>query len=125
MWYLHDQPNQKHFISWHGILGTTAIVWTWLQVAAGIAFTSFDGKLVGGMQFAKRLWKWHRISGYLLLPFFAFVLYLGSAQTSWSQMNANNTHHIAIIVSLVGILAGLFVRVQWSKLPSFSQSDSR
>lgn len=122
MWYLHDQPDSQHFISWHGILGTAVIAWTWVQVAAGIAFTSFDGKLVGGMQRAKSLWKWHRISGYFLLPTFAFVLYLGAAQTSWSKMNANNTHHVAVIVSLIAIVAALFIRVQWSKLPSLSHS---
>lgn len=122
MWYLHDQPGSQHFISWHGILGTAVIIWTWLQVAAGIAFTSFDGMFVGGMQNAKSLWKWHRISGYILLPSFAVVLYLGAAQTSWSQMNANTTHHIAIIISLIGILATLFVRIQWSKLPYLSRN---
>ena len=60
MWYLHDQPNQKHFVSWHGILGTAVIVWLWLQVAAGVAATYFDGRLVGGTDRAKSLWKWHR-----------------------------------------------------------------
>ncbi|PWN32223.1 uncharacterized protein FA14DRAFT_162423, partial [Meira miltonrushii] len=59
MWYLHDQPGSEHFISWHGILGTAVVAWTWIQVAAGIAFTAFDGKAVGGMQRAKNLWKWH------------------------------------------------------------------
>lgn len=122
MWYLHDQPNTKHFISWHGILGTAVIVWTWLQVAIGIAVTSFDGRLFGGLQRAKKLWKFHRLSGYFILPSFALVLYLGAAQTSWSQMNANKLHHFAIIISLLGIITALFVRIQSSKLPSLSRN---
>lgn len=138
MWYLHDQPGQKHFVSWHGILGTAVIVWTWLQVAAGVAATSFDGKLVGGMQRAKSLWKWHRyvnwstslftftdntpsirLSGYVLLPAFAFVLYLGAAHTTWSQQNANITHHILVLATLICSLVAIFMRMNRSKLPAF------
>lgn len=68
MWYLHDQPGQKHFISWHGILGTVIIAWAWLQVAFGIVVTSFDGNLVGGISNAKALWKHHRYVGFTPWP---------------------------------------------------------
>lgn len=60
MWYLHDQPGSTHFVSLHGILGTTCLLWAWLQVAVGILVTAFQGKLVGNTARAKSLYKWHR-----------------------------------------------------------------
>lgn len=60
MWYLHDQPNAKHFVSWHGILGTTLVAWAWVQAAIGAATVAFNGKLVGGPNRAKSLYKYHR-----------------------------------------------------------------
>lgn len=70
MWYLHH-PSQ-HFISWHGILGTTVVAWMWAQAAIGAATVWGKGQLLGGEARAKSLWKWHRLSGYILLP--AFLL---------------------------------------------------
>jgi cytochrome b-561 domain-containing protein 2 len=60
MWYLHGQPGQSHFQSWHGKIGFSIVIWAWIQVAIGIAVKAFDGKLVGGQTRAKALYKWHR-----------------------------------------------------------------
>lgn len=60
MWYLHDQPNAKHFISWHGILGTTLVAWAWIQAAIGAATVMFNGQLLGGPNRAKSFYKYHR-----------------------------------------------------------------
>lgn len=60
MWYLHDQPGAAHFVSWHGKLGFTGLIWAWLQVAVGVAVTAFNGKLIGGPTKAKAMYKWHR-----------------------------------------------------------------
>lgn len=60
MWYLHDQPGTSHFISWHGTLGTVAVLWAWVQAVVGAASVWFDGKLLGGGAKAKAMWKWHR-----------------------------------------------------------------
>jgi hypothetical protein len=60
MWYLHDQPSAAHFVSWHGKIGFGILIWAWLQVAIGVAISSFKGRAVGGMTRAKSLYKWHR-----------------------------------------------------------------
>lgn len=70
MFYLHHPNN--HFISWHGILGTAVLAWMWVQAAIGAASVWGGGKLLGGEAKAKGVWKWHRLSGYVLLP--AFLL---------------------------------------------------
>lgn len=69
MWYLHHPGS--HFISWHGVLGTTVVVWAWIQAAIGAASVWGKGKAFGGPEKAKGVWKWHRLSGYVLLPAFA------------------------------------------------------
>ncbi|UZJ57104.1 hypothetical protein CBS101457_006424 [Exobasidium rhododendri] len=117
MWYLHDQPGSNHFISWHGKLGFGLLIWAWLQVAIGIAVSSFHGKLVGGVRRAKGLYKWHRLSGYILLPLFLFTAFLGATQTSWSQQNATSKHHLAVGVCLAGAAVGIGYRLQPEKLP--------
>lgn len=69
MWYLHSPGG--HFISWHGIFGTATVVWMWTQAVIGAASVwSVGQSLLGGEDRAKSIWKWHRLSGYLLLPFF-------------------------------------------------------
>lgn len=60
MWYLHDQPNAKHFLTYHGILGTGLVAWMWIQAAIGAATVAFNGRLLGGPQRAKSLYKYHR-----------------------------------------------------------------
>lgn len=59
-WYLHDQPGSQHFVSWHGTIGFSILIWAWLQVAIGVAMASFDGKFLGGQAKAKGMYKWHR-----------------------------------------------------------------
>jgi len=60
MWYLHSQPDSSHFMSWHGKIGFTIVIWAWIQVAIGVVIGSFQGRLVGGQTRAKNLYKWHR-----------------------------------------------------------------
>ncbi|PWN17886.1 hypothetical protein BCV69DRAFT_253718, partial [Microstroma glucosiphilum] len=116
MWYLHS-PN-GHFISWHGIFGTATVVWMWTQAVIGAASVwSLGQRLLGGEEKAKAIWKWHRLSGYLLLPFFLVTLFTGATQTSWSQQNASTTYRALITVVLIGVFAAGAARVQFSKLP--------
>ncbi|KAN0059849.1 hypothetical protein ACQY0O_008423 [Thecaphora frezii] len=117
MWYLHDQPNAAHFISWHGILGTVAVSWAWLQAAVGAASVWFDGRLLGGPNKAKALWKWHRLSGYLLLPLFFAVACLGIAETTWAKNNSSQTFRAVVGMTLATAAVLLIIRLKPSKLP--------
>ncbi|PWN49574.1 hypothetical protein IE53DRAFT_388180 [Violaceomyces palustris] len=117
MWYLHDQPGTKHFISWHGTVGTVVVVWSWFQVLVGAASVWFDGKLLGGGAKAKAVWKWHRLSGYVLLPLFFLTAILGITETIWAKGNSSLLLRGAVAASLVGALVLLLLRVRTSKLP--------
>lgn len=68
MFYLHHPAS--HWISWHGILGTATIVWMWVQALFGGLTVWQRGKWLGGEAKAKSWWKWHRLSGYILIPLF-------------------------------------------------------
>lgn len=43
------------------------------QVFVGAGSVWFEGNLFGGGLKAKSLWKYHRVSGYLLFPLFLLV----------------------------------------------------
>lgn len=117
MWYLHDQPGSAHFISYHGILGTACVVVAWIQAALGAASVWWKGKLVGGENKGKALWKYHRASGYVLIVLFLVTAALGVVETTWSKKNSSATSKLLVLVGLglAGVSLGL--RVQKSKLP--------
>lgn len=68
MFYLHHPAS--HWISWHGILGTTTLAWMWVQAIFGGLTVWQNGNWLGGEAKAKSWWKWHRASGYILIPLF-------------------------------------------------------
>ncbi|TKY85400.1 hypothetical protein EX895_005562 [Sporisorium graminicola] len=117
MWYLHDAPTSAHFISYHGILGTAVVVAAWAQAALGAASVWWKAKLVGGENRGKALWKWHRLSGYVLVALFLATAALGVLETTWAQQKASALQKTAVVLGLVGATAALVGRVQKSKLP--------
>ena len=117
MYYLHDQPGQKHFISWHGTLGFVVVIYAWFQAAIGAASVWFKGALVGGEIRGKALWKYHRLSGYLLLSLFLVTFVLAILETTWSTKNGSILQH-GTALALVAVLgASIFARVNTNKLP--------
>ncbi|CAO1624408.1 unnamed protein product [Parajaminaea phylloscopi] len=118
MLYLHHPGN--HFISWHGILGTAVLAWMWGQALFGAASVWGGGRLLGGEAKAKGWWKWHRLSGYILLPAFLLTLSLGATQTAWARQNSGSSYRFAIGALLLAIAVIGALRVQGNKLPSLS-----
>lgn len=59
----------------------------------------------------------NRLSGYLLLPLFLFVFFLGATQTLWTQQHSSWLHRLAITLALVGVAVAGAARVRSSKLP--------
>lgn len=117
MWYLHDQPSSAHFISYHGILGTTVVVAAWIQAALGAASVWWKGKLVGGESKGKALWKWHRLSGYVLVALFLLTAALGVVETTWGSGKSGVVQKGATLVALPLAGFALLIRMQKSKLP--------
>ncbi|KAJ1037419.1 hypothetical protein NDA10_003695 [Ustilago hordei] len=117
MWYLHHKPNAAHFISYHGILGTGVVVAAWIQAALGAASVWWKGKLVGGENKGKALWKWHRLSGYVLVGLFLTTAVLGVLETTWGKGNAGNVQKLLAVVGLGLSGFALLNRVRVGKLP--------
>lgn len=117
MWYLHDQPNSAHFISYHGILGTACVVVAWIQAALGAASVWWKGKLVGGENKGKALWKYHRLSGYVLVTLFLITAALGVVETTWGAKNSSWLQKALVVIALGLAGFALLIRVQRSKLP--------
>ncbi|KAI0747970.1 hypothetical protein C8Q80DRAFT_1169371 [Daedaleopsis nitida] len=112
--YIHESP---HFTTWHGTIGITSIAWMVAQVIIGGGSVWFNGKLFGGNPKAKLLWKYHRLSGYLLFPLFLLAAYLGGAWSSWSEKNsAYVVRLLAFTLSPIVLLGAVLVRVRTSKM---------
>jgi cytochrome b561 len=102
-----------HFESPHAILGVTT--YALLVVQALVGFTQyFVPQLYGGVENAKKVWKYHRASGYVV-----FVLMLLTVAAATKTTYNKNVLHIqlwAVIVAAIIILAGIVPRIKKQKL---------
>jgi len=101
-----------HFESPHAILGL--ITYILLAIQALVGFTQyFVPQLYGSVTRAKSLYKWHRISGYLVLVMMLATV-LAATQTDFNK----TTLHIrlwAVLVSAVLVLIGVLPRIKKQK----------
>lgn len=104
---------ETRFQSLHGKIGLLTYILLFTQVIIG--FTQFyTPKLYGGVDNAKSLYKYHRISGYLIVILSTVTISLAT-QTGFNK----NVLHIrlwAVVVASVLIVAGLLPRIKKRKL---------
>jgi predicted membrane channel-forming protein YqfA (hemolysin III family) len=102
-----------HFESPHAILGL--ITYIFLLIQALVGFTQyFTPKLYGSVDRAKALYKWHRISGYVIL-----VLILATITAATRTDYNVKTLDIklwAIVIAAILVLAGILPRIKKQKL---------
>jgi hypothetical protein len=107
--FSHDAP---HFDSIHGKLGL--ITYILLAIQALVGFTQyFVPKLYGNVDKAKSMYKWHRMSGYLIL-----VMMLATVSAATQTYTGGVTLDIklwAVLVSSVLILVGVLPRIKKQK----------
>ncbi|KAG6333980.1 hypothetical protein ID866_5103 [Astraeus odoratus] len=120
MIYNKSLHSAAHFTSWHGTFGIITVAWIIIQASVGAASVWFGGAAFGGGMKAKAVWKYHRLSGYVVFPLTLFTAYLAGAWSDWV------THHSAGFVRFVGytlaplaIAAGVYSRVRTSKMKFF------
>jgi hypothetical protein len=101
-----------HFESTHAILGLTTYVLVLIQALVGVT-AFFAPGLYGGVDNAKSLYKYHRISGYLVLGM--MLATVCAATTTTYNVNVLGMQLWALIVSSVLVVAGLLPRVRLSK----------
>ncbi|KAI0837372.1 eukaryotic cytochrome b561-domain-containing protein [Hypoxylon sp. FL0890] len=105
--------NGVHFHSVHGFLGVIAAFWLLAQYVIG--FTMFGvPKLYGGEANAKKIWKYHRMSGYVLLLFLAATV-ISATQTDYN-LDVLGIKLWATVIIFVLLIVGVFPRIKKQKL---------
>jgi len=105
--------DHDHFVSPHAIMGLITYILFVIQALVGITQYYVPG-LYGSVANAKAIYKYHRMSGYLLLVM-AFATVAAATQTDYNK----STLHIqlwAVIVAAVITLIGVLPRVKKQKM---------
>ncbi|KAI1822368.1 eukaryotic cytochrome b561-domain-containing protein [Xylaria intraflava] len=107
------QNNGPHFHSVHGYLGVITSIWILIQYFVG--FTMFGvPALYGGEANAKKIWKYHRGSGYVLLLLMMATV-TSAVETDYSK-NVLGLKLWAVILIFVLMIVGVYPRIQLRKL---------
>jgi len=117
IWYNKQSHGADHITTWHSAFGSITGSWLLLQVILGAGSVWFGGAAFGGGNRAKLVWKYHRASGYLLLPFLLTTVHLGGAWSDW--MTENNAFVVRLVVytlAPLGIIASVYSRIRPSKM---------
>ncbi|KAM7208638.1 cytochrome b ascorbate-dependent protein 3 [Naviculisporaceae sp. PSN 640] len=105
--------HMPHFHSVHAYLGTATVFLLVLQYIFGFLMWAVPSVL-GGEEKAKALWKYHRISGYLVL-LLVLATVVAAVQTDYNKTVLNiQMWPTGLSVGL--IVAGVFSRIQLRKL---------
>lgn len=102
-----------HFESPHAILGLITYLLFAIQAAVGIT-QYYTPKLYGSVDNAKAVYKYHRMSGYVLLVL-SFATVAAATQTAFN-LNVLHIKLWAVIVASVLTLVGVLPRIKKGKL---------
>lgn len=107
----HDAP--AHFDSAHGRLGLITYIVFVLQAIVG--FTQYyTPSIYGGVDNAKAIWKYHRISGYVILPL-SLATVCAATYTGFNKISLHIQLWSVIVASLL-VVTGLGARMKLQKL---------
>jgi hypothetical protein len=102
-----------HFESPHAILGFITYILLFIQLVVG-ATQFFFPQLYGGVENAKKIYKYHRGAGYVIVAV-ALATIAAATQTDFIK-NAIHIRLWAVLVPSVLLLAGLYARIKKQKL---------
>ncbi|KAG6897835.1 hypothetical protein C0992_010323 [Termitomyces sp. T32_za158] len=110
--------SKEHMTTWHGTLGYLSLAWIFIQVGLGGGSVWFKGAAFGGGAKAKALWKYHRLSGYVLFPTLMYTVYLGGFWSHWGNSSVPSyfIRFTAYILAPLLTFIGVIVRVRPSKM---------
>ncbi|PFH49118.1 hypothetical protein AMATHDRAFT_5206 [Amanita thiersii Skay4041] len=109
------------FAVWYNkVFGLVCLLWLTVQVGVGAGSVWYGGKAFGGGAKAKAIWKYHRLSGYLLFPLMLFTAHLGGVWSHWSNTYlTTSVRFLAFILAPVVILVSVYSRIRPSKMQFF------
>ena len=116
-----ERSHNAHFHSVHGCLGVATAVVLLVQYLFGFLIYGVPAVL-GGLDRARALWKYHRYNGYVL-----FVLVLATVVSAvYTDYNKNvlDIQLWSVLVAVVLVVAGVFPRIQLAKLGIHPQAHS-
>ncbi|WRT68236.1 uncharacterized protein IL334_005212 [Kwoniella shivajii] len=112
--YLH---GAKHFTSWHAKFGLVTVIWVLTQATIGAATVWYGGKAFGGPNNAKKVYKYHRLSGYLLVTLMLITIHLAGIHSDWANGRGHkNLRILAYYIGLPLIWIGILLRSRPSKM---------
>jgi hypothetical protein len=118
--FLNKNSNDApHFTSLHGRFGLVVVVWLVLQALVGGSTVWFDGAAWGGGMRPKLVWKYHRLSGYILFPILLLTAYLGGDSYLVATDSNSFVRVLAYWIAPLLILVGVYSRIRVSKMKFF------
>lgn len=113
---LKNKTSNNSEISVHGKLGLFVFIYLFVQVVFGATIGLIPITIYGSLDKAKKLWKYHRILGYILLLLLWITTQLG-VRADYMYNNLYNPYLIHLHwLSLALVFVGLFYRIRVSKL---------
>lgn len=101
-----------HFVSPHAILGLITYVLVLIQAIVGIT-QYFVPQIYGGVDNAKKLYKYHRVGGYVIL-LLMLVTVAAATQTDFNK-NVLQIQLWAVVVGSLILLLGVVPRIRLHK----------
>ncbi|KAG9015415.1 hypothetical protein FRB94_000019 [Tulasnella sp. JGI-2019a] len=109
--YNHGAP---HFTSWHGRFGLLTLILLTIQVLIGGGSVWFGGRVFGGEDRAKAIYKYHRISGYVIVVLLLVTIHLSGGYADWVVGHTSKTERVIFYTVLpVLTLFGIGWRVRY------------
>ncbi|KAJ5601666.1 hypothetical protein N7510_011200 [Penicillium lagena] len=109
-----NKGDHPHFTSPHGILGLTTYICIALQTLGGVVQFFVPSLVLGSVDAGKRLYKYHRIAGYVVL-LLEMAVVVAATQTDYN-LTTLRIPLWATLVAIVLILAGVGARIKKHKL---------
>ncbi|KAJ5485978.1 hypothetical protein N7530_000278 [Penicillium desertorum] len=109
-----NKGSHPHFVSPHGILGLITYITIVLQAVVGIIQYFLPVTVLGSVDAGKRIYKYHRWSGYVLL-LLEMATVVAATQTTYNVI-AIHIPLWGVLVAVVLILAGVGARIKKHKL---------
>jgi len=120
VWYNKILNARSHFVSWHGTIGIISVFWLLFQGFLGAGSVWYNGALFGGGLQAKAVWKYHRVSGYVLFPLLLLSINLGGWWSFWGGENVPGLIGFLVYTAAPAAIGfGVYHRVRLFKMPIF------
>jgi hypothetical protein len=109
-----NKGSHPHFVSPHGILGLITIITIVLQALVGVIQYFVPAAILGSIDAGKRIYKYHRWGGYVLL-LLEMATVVAATQTTFN-LAAIHIPLYGVILTAILILSGVGARIKKHKL---------